>query len=269
MLKRPQIVVAGATALVALVLLNLPTQVASRAKLALSTLFLPLFGLAGAAQSVGDSAGLRAVPKHILISEVEQLRRENEELKSEVAEFAEVARENEVLRKAVSWEPRLPWKRKLARVISRDPVNWWRTLQIDLGSRAGATRDLPVITAQGLIGRIEEAGLLSSRVVLLGDPKCKVAAVVDNPSRDEGVIVPGESSILDESIVELAYLPRNSKAIPGQRVFTSALSGIYPKGIPIGEIIQTNSVSYGLYLEARVKLLANLAQLEEVWVLMP
>ena len=72
-----------------------------------------------------------------------------------------------------------------------------------------------------------------------------------------------------ESIVEMTYLLRNSEAIPGQRVHTSGMGGIFPKGIPIGEIIQTNAVGFGLYLEARVKLSADMRELEEVWVLMP
>lgn len=269
MIRRPQWVVFGAVLLMALLLLNLPTLWSSRLKLAVSGFFLPLFGLAGSAQKLGDQAGLRALPKGILISDLEQLRRENEELKLQLMEAREVARENETLRSAVAWQPRIPWKRRLARVISRDPANWWRTLQIDLGSRDGIGKDFPVVTPAGLVGRVDEPGLFSSRVVLLGDPKCPVAAVVDNRARDKGMIVPGEATILEESIVEMAYLLRHSEAIPGQKVFTSGLGGRFPAGIPIGEIIQTNSVQFGLYLEARVKLSANMAGLEEVWVLQP
>ena len=269
MMKRPQVLVLTAAVLLALVMLNLPGQAASRIKLAISGLFLPLFGVASSTETLGESAGLRALPKGVLIAEVEQLRRENEELKLRISEANEVARENDTLRQALSWQPRVPWRRRLARVISRDPANWWRTLQIDVGSRDGVIKNLPVVTPSGLVGRVDDAGLFSSRVVLLGDPQCRVAAVVDNPSRDKGVIAPGEASILDESIVELTYLLRNSEAIPGQKVHTSGLGGVFPKGIPIGEIVQTNSVGYGLYMEAQVKLAANLRELEEVWVLMP
>lgn len=268
-MKRPQVVALSIAVVLALIFLNLPSQAASRIKLAISSLFLPLFGLASSAQRVGDAAGLRALPKGVLISEVQELRRENQELKLRVAEAREIARENEVLRQALSWQPRMPWRRRLVRVISRDPANWWRTLQIDAGTRDGMVKNLPVVTTSGLVGRIDDAGLFSSRVVLLGDTQCRVAAVVDNASRDTGVILPGEASILEESIVEMRYLKANSAAIPGQKVFTSGLGGVFPKGIPVGEIIQTNSVDFGLYLEARVKLAANLSELEEVWVLMP
>ena len=82
-------------------------------------------------------------------------------------------------------------------------------------------------------------------------------------------ITPRVTTVLDESIVEMTYITRHSQAIPGQKVFTSGLGGIFPKGIPIGHITDTNSVGYGLYIEARVKLSANLQELEEVFVLFP
>jgi rod shape-determining protein MreC len=163
----------------------------------------------------------------------------------------------------------LPWKTRVAQVISRDPANWWRSLEINLGSKDGVVKDLPVITPMGLVGRVHEVSGSSARVMLLGDPGCPVSAVVDNAARDTGSIVPGEATVLDESIVEMTYITRHSQAIPGQKVFSSGLDGVFPKGIPIGHITDTNSVGYGLYLEARVKLSANLHELEEVFVLFP
>lgn len=270
MLKRPHWWGLGAALALALVLLNLPSQTTSRLKFALSSLFLPLFGLAGSAQTLGDAGGMRALPKSVLIAQIEALRRENEELKIAAMQYQETERENALLREAVAWSKKIPWKVRLARVLTRDPANWWRTLQIDLGENAGVAKNMPVITAQGLIGRVQSVGPTSSRVTLISDPNCPVSAVVDNPGgRDTGTIRAGESSVLDESIVELTYLSRNSQVIPGQKVFTSGLGGIFPKAIPIGVITETNSVGYGLYLEARVKLYANLRDLEEVWVLYP
>jgi len=269
MLKRPHWTGLILAVLMALVFLNLPEAANARIKRAIGGFFLPLFGLAGAAQSLGDAAGLRAMSKSALAAEVERLRRENSEWQARLAEFEEIARENAVLRDAVAWQKRMPWKMRLARVIARDPANWWRTIEIDLGSSAGVAKNLPVITAQGLVGRVQEVMGSSSRVVLLGDPQCPVPAVVDNPTRDTGIILPGEGTVLDSSVVEMTYLPRGSQAIPGQKVFTSGLGGNFPKGIPIGHISATNSVEFGLYLEAKVKLSAQLGEIEEVFVLYP
>lgn len=270
MLKRPHLIGLGAAVALALILLNLPSAATSRLKLALTSLYVPLFGLASSAQKLGEAGGMRAIPKATLIAEVEKLRRENEQFRFDAMQHQEAARENDVLREAVTWQKRVPWKLRLARVISRDPANWWRSLQIDLGSNQGVTKNMPVITADGLVGRVQETGANRSRVTLLGDPQCHVSAAVETGKfgRDIGTIGAGESAVLDESMVELNYLPRGSQAIPGQKVFTSGL-GTFPKGIPIGVITETNSVSYGLYQQARVKLSANLRELEEVWVLFP
>lgn len=269
MLKRPQFIALCLTAAVALVLLNLPAAATSRLKLAIGGFFLPLFGLAGSAQKVGEAAGMRAVPKGTLIAENDRLLRENQELQLELMQAREAARENEMLRQAVGWQKKAPWKVRLARVVVRDPANWWRTLQINLGSSDGVSKNMPVVTSTGLAGRIDEVGINYSRVVLLGDPKCRVSALIENTKRDTGVIAPGDASILDESVVQMTYLSRLSQIAPGQRVVTSGLGGIFPKGIPVGHIIDTNSIGYGLYLEARVKLVADLRELEEVWVVYP
>lgn len=274
MLKRPHYIALSVVAVVALVLLNLPSHTTNRLKLAIGGLFLPLFGLASSAQKLGESAGMRALPKSTLINEVETLRRENAELRLRLMQTEEIARENAVLREAVEWQARLPWDARLARVISRDPANWWRTIQINLGSKAGVVKNLPVVTDRGLVGRVDEVGINISRVVLIGDPSCRVAVVVDNEDRSTGVVLPGETSVLDESIVQLKYLSRHGNVQPGQRVLTSGLAPagmkpIFPKGIPVGTIIDTNSVAYGLEIEARIKLAADLQELEEVWVLFP
>src|SRR5205814_224088 len=147
----------GVAIVLALVLLNLPGHTTSRLKFALSSLYLPLFGLASSAQKLGEEGGMRTIPKGVLIEQVEKLRRENEQLRLDAIQNQEIARENTVLREAVGWQKRKDWKVRLARVISRDPANWWHTLQIDLGSNQGVTRNMPVITKEGLVGRVQEA----------------------------------------------------------------------------------------------------------------
>jgi len=106
-----------------------------------------------------------------------------------------------------------------------------------------------------------------AQVILVGDPNCRVSALVENASRDMGVLLAGGT--LDTSLVELTYLASSANLKPGQSVITSGLGGIFPKGIPIGQVVDSRSVEYGLYTDARVKLNANLGSLEQVWVLFP
>jgi rod shape-determining protein MreC len=119
----------------------------------------------------------------------------------------------------------------------------------------------------GLVGRISSVSLTRSQVVLLGDPNCKVSARVENEARDTGII--GPSGPLDTEFVVLGYLSKNANLKPAQSVVTSGEGGIFPKGIPIGKIVDEQTVDYGLRTEARVRLAANLNALEEVWVMFP
>ena len=267
MFKRPYYIAVAIVALLTLVVLNLPSGTTTRLKLALGSIFVPIFGAAGGVQQVAARTGDSLLPKSELIKANEALRQQNQELRIQAMQFAEIARENDRLRQLVAWEKQTQWKRKLARVISHDPANWWRAVQIDLGSRDGLRENLPVLTPDGLVGRITEVSLLRSKVVLIGDASCKVPAVVENDARDKGMIVGGGP--FDGSFVKLTYLANNANLKPGQKVVTSDLSAIYPKGISIGVIADARPVESGLYFEAEVKLSAKLSSLEEVWVLLP
>src|SRR5688572_17634217 len=126
-----------------------------------------------------------------------------------------------------------PWKIKAAHVIARDPANWWRNVQIDLGKRDGLRADLAVLTSEGLVGRVSEVSETRARVLLLGDAGCRVSSRVFDDKRqivDTGVITIG-ASVLNESIVELNFLSNPGAVKPGYAVRTSGLGGIFPQGI--------------------------------------
>jgi rod shape-determining protein MreC len=267
MFKQKNYLALGAVVFVAVVLLSLPTRATSRLKLAVGSWFLPLFGLAGAAQQLPADLADSVLPRRELLQQVDKLRRENQQLRSQSVQSTAIARENDQLRALFGWQRQSPWKLKLANVVMRDPANWWRTVQVDLGSRDGLRENLPVITDAGLVGRVSSVSLTRSQIVLLGDPNCHVSALVENAARDMGVLIAGGT--LDTSLVELTYLASSANLKPGQSVITSGLGGVFPKGIPIGQIVDSRSVEYGLYTDARVKLNANLGSLEQVWVLFP
>lgn len=265
MLKQKNYVALGAVLLVACLLLSLPTRVTSRLKLAAGSWFLPLFGLASAGQQIPADLADSVLPRKELLKQIAALRNENQQLKSQAIQNSAIARENDKLHSLLGWQQTVPWKLKLANVVMRDPANWWLTVQIDLGSRDGIRENMPVITESGLVGRISSVGYARSQIVLIGDPNCRVSATVENAARDMGVVI--ANSPVDTSIVNLTYLASGANLKPGQGVVTSGLGSIFPKGIPIGQIVDARSVEFGLYTEARVKLSANLGSLEQVWVL--
>lgn len=275
MLRKPQYIALGIVALVGLILLSLPESAANRVKLALTALFLPLFGLTESTQSAARRAGNSVVPRDHLVRELEQLRAEKQKLEFSNAQLQEAARENDGLRKQAGFPARVQWKLKPARVIARDPANWWRTVFIDAGSKDGVRVDMPVITPDGLAGRVSTVGATRSQVVLLGDRNCRVAARVKETA-ENGVVMPYAA---DPAIVTLTYLSRGTpvkagqsivtsglELKPGNKVDTSGLGGVFPAGIRVGEILDVRNVGFGLYQEARVKLAVNLNSLDHVWV---
>jgi rod shape-determining protein MreC len=267
MFKQKNYLALGAVVFVAVVLLSLPTRATSRLKLAIGSWFLPLFGLASAGQQLPADFADSVLPRRELLKQIDSLQRENHQLKLQAVQSAAIARENDQLRALFNWQKQSPWQLKLANVVMRDPANWWRTVQIDLGSRDGVRENLPVITPDGLVGRVSSVSLTRSQIILVGDPDCRVSAIVENAARDMGVVI--ASGPLDTSLVELTYLASSANLKPGQNVISSGLGGVFPKGIPIGQVVDSRSVEYGLYTEARVKLNANLGSLEQVWVLFP
>jgi rod shape-determining protein MreC len=265
MFKRPYYIALGIVVLVTLVVLKLPARTTTQLKLAISGLFLPFFGLATSTQKLAEKTGDRIAPRGALISQIDQLQSENRELKLRLAQYETVLQENNRFRQYFAWEKQAPYKTKVARVIGRDPANWWRTLRIDKGTRDGVTTNCAVLTPDGLVGRVSEAGFAQAQVVLLGDPNCRVAVLVDE-SRDHGIIAPATSSPVDPALVDLSYLPRQSPLRAGQRIVTSGEGGIFPAGILVGYLVDFRSVDYGLYQEARVKLAVRMNALEEVFV---
>ena len=265
MFKQKHFLALGAVTLVSLLFLSLPQRVTARLKLAVGSLFLPLSSLGATAQQLPADLADDVLPRRELLQQISRLQQENQQLKVQALQAATMGLENEQLRDQLRWQRQTPWKIKLANVVMRDPANWWRTVQIDLGSDSGVTENLPVLTSDGLAGRIAAVWPTHSQVVLIGDPNCRVSALINNPAHDIGVV--NADGILDNTLADLTYLSGTAVLKPGEEVVTSGLGGVFPKGIPIGRILDSRQVEFGLYTEARVKLWANLGTLEQVWVM--
>jgi rod shape-determining protein MreC len=264
MLKRSHYIALGLVMLLTLTIMNLPSRTKARVKQGIASLFAPPFGLTRSAKETASRAGDYILPRGELIKQNEALRLENEQLKLQLQEAERTGKENDHLRKLLGFQQKAQLKLRPANIVLHDPANWWRTVKIDVGTRDGISNNLPVLTIDGyLAGRISSVSLTSSQVVLLGDPNCKVHARVEDTG-DTGVV--GASGPLDSDFVEMNYLSKNANLKPGQNIKTSGEGGIFPRDIPIGKIIDTHSVEYGLSTVARVKLAANLNALEQVWV---
>ena len=264
MFKRPHYIALFLVVLFVAILSRIPSQTLGNIKLAIGGMFMPLFGLAGTSHDLAQKAAKTALPRSVLVDQYEALRHSNEVLTLQLQQCEETGRENERLRRLVTWQKQNRWNLKLARVITRDPANWWRTMQIDAGSVDGIRTNQAVVCVEGLVGRVQSVSERRAQVILLGDPELRVAAMVDG-TRETGIIQTTSSSPQENNMVDLGFLQGNSAVQPGQDVRTSGDS-IFPKGLPIGKIVDSRSRDYGLSKEARVILSANISSIEEVWV---
>src|SRR5579859_2427542 len=154
MFKRPHYIAIGLVVFSTLVILNLPDKTTGRIKLGIGSLFVPLLGFANSAQKLAGKAAEAALPRSELLRENEALRRKNQELQLQAAQTEGVTHENQRLRQLLGWQQQRPWKLKLANVVLREPSNWWRTVELDVGSRDGIKANMPVLTTDGLVGRV-------------------------------------------------------------------------------------------------------------------
>jgi rod shape-determining protein MreC len=271
MLNKRHYIILALVVLLVVVLLSLPSRTADKLKLAISGLFLPLSGLAAWTHEATAGTAEALTSKRDLLRANAELRATNQLLALQVRQASNALSENERLRQMLNFQrQRRAWNLLPARVIARDPETWWRSVWIDLGSRTpGMRTNLPVLTAEGLAGKVVSVGETRSRVVLLGDPGLLVA-VLAGTNRLNGTLRAASAGALENNMLDLENLFGESAdrtVRPGDEVETWGAGGVFPAGIPVGKVVDVPQKDYGVATQARVRLSANLDALENVWVM--
>lgn len=180
------------------------------------------------------------------------------ELESEVSRLSELAKENERLRKILEFRDSLAGKKIAARILGWDPSPWRKTLILDKGTQHGIRKDMAVLVADGLVGRVVETGPSTARVIMLIDADSRVSGMTQE-TRAQGLVAGNGGNELT-----MEYLDLESNVAVGEVVSTSGLNGLYPKGIRIGKIVSIAKDSTGLHLQAKISSFVRFSKLEEV-----
>jgi len=171
-----------------------------------------------------------------LSAEYSSLKREYDALKLEVASLEEEAAENDRLSALVGAYDRYSSLSPVyAKVIARDPGVWFDTFSINVGTRDGVQVNMAVVTGDGLIGRVYEAGYSWAKVLTIIDSRSAVACLVQR-TRDNGVLRGVTTETYTTASCYGYYLPSSSDASVGDTVITSGVDMLYPKGLPIGTV---------------------------------
>jgi rod shape-determining protein MreC len=195
------------------------------------------------------------------------VRQENRDLKFEIerlrleqvrlSDDAEQARRLQAL---LGFKEQYIAKTVAAQVIGSSGSEQSRSIYIDKGTGDGVEKDMAVITADGVVGKVLRAYGSTAQVLLINDQTSGVGVILDK-SRLQGV-VRGTSA----GEVALERVMTDEQVAPGERVVTSGGDQIFPKGLTVGSITKV-SPGADLFMNIRIRPSANLSKLEEVLVI--
>jgi rod shape-determining protein MreC len=202
------------------------------------------------------------------------LRKENKLMKEDIVQFQsdlnafdEMKKENERLKKLLKFkEDNTDFDIVTAKITGKNPGNWFSMFTINRGVLDGVQNDMPVMTSDGLVGRVVETGATWSKVISVIDPDSGVSSIVEL-TRDNGVVRGTALSNTSDPLLEMLFLPFDADLLPGYRVITSGLGGVFPKGLVIGDTVEITRGTDNTQKAAFVKPSVDFLHLEEVMII--
>jgi rod shape-determining protein MreC len=196
-----------------------------------------------------------------------QIRLENQslkgrvmELEARIEELLEAEATSSRLRELLDLKGRVPGRSVTAAVIGNSASTWFRSLTINKGDKDGVRSGMGVISSMGIVGQIVAVASRSAKVLLITDHSSGVD-VISQRSRARGIV----SGSLDNGTV-MRYVKRGEDIEEGDRLITSGLDGIFPKGMLVGTVGKVRKEIYGHFQHVPVTLAFNPSRIEEVIV---
>jgi rod shape-determining protein MreC len=211
---------------------------------------------AGAIHSVWDAyAALRGVHE-----ENARLARENIDLRVQLHQARANAAGADDMRALLGLRPHLPWKTTGADVVAGSLSPDFRAITIDKGFGDGIARDMPVINAAGVLGRVAQPAGNTATVQLIIDRSAAAAVRIDR-TRTEGIALGNGDGTL-----RLEYLSATAEIAEGDTVVTAGIDGVYPPGLGVGRVERVERVGPA-YRQVVIRPFADFSRLETVLVL--
>jgi rod shape-determining protein MreC len=194
-------------------------------------------------------------------------RQENAQLKDALRDLslreralAEAQWENIRLRQLLNFKNTYALQGIGAHVVGRVPGYLSNVTYIDRGIESGIRTDQPVLSELGVIGRVLIATRNHAQVQLMSNPDASVGVMIDR-TRSPGVLRGTGNSLL-----ELNYIGNSEQVNVGDIVVTSGLDGIFPKGLPVGNVAESRK-GKTVFRLIQVAPFADLLRLENVYIL--
>ena len=196
-----------------------------------------------------------------LKNENEKLLEDNKILRAENAMLLDMKNENELLRNQINLLPRDKYDLLAASVISQDPNGMGNWLEIDKGSNDGVVSGMSVIVSKGiLVGRIQDVGINSSKIMLLTNSKNTISVMtLQNSTKG---LVRGEYGL--GIILDMAL--QTDVLTIGDDVVTSGIGGEIPRGLYVGSLREIHASSDHLFQQAVIESPVVFSKLQTVFI---
>ena len=196
-----------------------------------------------------------------LIKKVDELEKEVNSYRARLDDYSETKAQNKRLSDLIKFKKEyLPKSYMVAEVIGLDSHPLSETIIINKGSDSGVSLNDPVLTPEGVIGRVVDVYRYSSKVLLLTDSQSSIGAMIQR-TRDIGDAMGNSSQTLMLTSISL-----DARVKPGDLVITSGMSTFYPKGLRIGTVSEVKKCATGR--EITVVPSSDTRKCEEVMVLL-
>ena len=190
-----------------------------------------------------------------------ELKKQNEELTSELAQLTEAEKTAERLESLLGLQSTYNLQSTAARIIGTTGDAWSQTVTIDKGSANGFEIGMPVCNSGGVIGQIIEVSAAASTVRLINDENSGVSAMVQS-TRAQGILQ-GQP----DGTLMLSYVPADADVKVGDVIITSGLGGRFPKGLPLGTVSSVSRAANATYYTIVVRAISTAESNEEVLVI--
>ena len=189
------------------------------------------------------------------------LREQVEQLTAEVNESREKAAQLESLRSSFGLPSSIGYTRVTASVIARDSSLWFKRLTIDRGTLDGVKRNMPVVTALGVVGRVITVGPNFAQVQVITDSNAGAGVMLQSTR------APGILKGMNNALCEVKNITSTEEVKEGETVVTTGLDRIYPKGLVVGIIERVENDANGPWKKIIVNPAAKVDRVENVYVL--
>lgn len=170
----------------------------------------------------------------------EMLAMENERLLQWFQTANRLDAENKALRELLNMKDEEAMTFRSGRVLSDQATQYSHTILVQLGKNDGLSKGQGVLSHEGLIGRVIETGRETSRILLMSDVNSRIPVTVEG-SKDRAILAG-----TNDSDPVLDHLPESHAVQVGQRVVTSGHGGIFPYGVPVGEIYKNENGQFAV-----------------------